>query len=225
MEVPAALHMDLSKDFYAMPHDILVSKLYAYGMSQETVTLLASYLRNRKQRVKVGNCKSDWGPLSKGVPQGSIMGPILFNLFLNGIVLFIKNSSLTNYADDKTLVDFAKISQEVISHLSKESDVCLDWFSRNGMHANPTKFQLMMNDCKRTKLEPEPTFTLQSTLENEDPVKLLGIKIDRDVTFKEQISNVCRKAGLQLSVLKPLSFILNTNVKMAALHSFIKSHL
>ncbi len=83
-----------------------------------------------------------------------------------------------------------------------------------------------MNDRKRTKLEPEPSFTLQSTtLENEDSAKLLGIKIDRDVTFEEQISNVCRKAGLQLSVLKRLSFILNTNVKMAALHSFIKSHL
>ncbi len=83
-----------------------------------------------------------------------------------------------------------------------------------------------MNDRKRTKLEPEPTFTLQSTtLENEDSGKLLGIKIDRDVTFKEQILNVCRKAGLQLSVLKQLRFILNTNVKIAALHSFIKSHL
>ncbi len=94
------------------------------------------------------------------------------------------------------------------------------------MQANPTKFQLMMNDHKRTKLEPEPTFTLQSTtLKNEDSVTLLGIKIDRDVTFKEQISNVCRKAGLQMRVLKQLSFILNTNVKMTAFRSFIKSHL
>ncbi len=104
--------------------------------------------------------------------------------------------------------------------------MCLESFSRKGMQANPTKFQFMMNDRKRTKLEPEPTFTLQSiTLENEDSVKLLGIKIERDVTFKEQISNVCRKGSLQLSVLKRLSFILNINVKMAALHSFIKCHL
>ncbi len=94
------------------------------------------------------------------------------------------------------------------------------------MQANPTKFQLMLNDRKRTKLEQEPTFTLQSTtLKNEDSVKLLGIKIDRDVSFKEQISNICRKAGLQFSVLKWLSFILNTNVKITAFHSFVKSHL
>ncbi len=113
--MPAVLLMDLSKAFDAMPHDILVAKLYTYGMSQETLTLLASYLRNRKQRVMVGNCKRNWEPLSKGVPQGSIMGPILFNLFLSDIVLFIKNSSLTNYADDNTLIDFTKTSQEVLS--------------------------------------------------------------------------------------------------------------
>ncbi len=114
----------------------------------------------------------------------------------------------------------------MVSHLSEEGEGCLNWFSRNGMQANPTKFQLMVNDCRRTRLEPEPTFSQQSTiLENDVSVKLLGIKIDRDVTFKEQVSNVCRKVGLQLSVLKRLSFILNTNVTMAALHSFIKSHL
>ncbi len=141
------------------------------------------------------------------------MGLILFNLFLNGIVLFIKNSSLTNYADHNTLIDVAKNSQQVINHLSEECEVCLEWFSRNGMQANPTKFQLIMNDHKRTRLGPEPTFTLQSTtLENEDSFKLLGIKIYRDVTFKELVSNVCRKAGLQLSALKRLSFILNTNI-------------
>ncbi len=131
-----------------MSHDILVTKLYAYGMYQETVTLLASYLRNRKQRVKVGNCESDWEPLSKCVPQRSVMGSILFNLFLNDIVFFIKNSSLTNYADDNTLIDFAKTQQELISQISEEGEVCLDWFSRNVMQENPTKFQLMMNNHK-----------------------------------------------------------------------------
>ncbi len=94
------------------------------------------------------------------------------------------------------------------------------------MQANPTKFQLMMNICNRTRLEAEPTFTLQSTtLVNKDPVKLLGIQIDRDVTFKEQASNICRKAGLQLSVLNNSALYLTPILKKAALNSFIKSHL
>ncbi len=79
-------------------------------MHMETVTLLANYLRNRKQRLKVGNCGSDWEPLSKGVTQGSMMGPILFNLFLNDTALFIKISSLTNYADDNRLIDHRRRS-------------------------------------------------------------------------------------------------------------------
>ncbi len=106
----------------AMPRDILVAKFNAYGMSQETVTLFAGYFRNWKQRVKIGNCESDWEPLSKGVPQGSIMGFILFNLFLNDIALFIKHSSLTNYADDNTLIDFANLANSVLSTVIWRSD-------------------------------------------------------------------------------------------------------
>ncbi len=152
------------------------------------------------------------------------MGTIIFNLFLNDNMLFTKTSSLTNYADGNTLLD--KKTQELTNHVSEVDEVYLDWFSRNGMQANPTKFQLMMNDCRRTRLELEPTFTLQSTtLENEDSIKLFGIKIDRDVTFKEQVSIVFRKASLQLSVLKRLNFICSTHVEMVVLHSFIKSHL
>ncbi len=80
------------------------------------------------------------------------MDSILFNLFLNDIVLFIKTSSLTNYADDNTLIDFAKKAYEVISHWNEEVEVCLDWFSRNGMSANPNKFQLMMKNGRRTRI-------------------------------------------------------------------------
>ncbi len=109
------------------------------------------------------------GDISQRCSQECVMHSILFKQFLNDIVLFIKNSH-TNYADDNTtLIDFPKTSQEVISHLSQEGEVCLDWFFRNGMQANPTKFQLMMNDHKSTRLKPETTFTLQSTtLENKD---------------------------------------------------------
>ncbi len=75
-----------------------------------------------------------------------------------------KTTSLTNYVDDNTLIDFAKKKQEVISHLNEEGEIFLHWFSRNRMQANHTKFKVMMNDRKRTRLEPEPTFTLRSTL-------------------------------------------------------------
>ncbi len=73
--------MDLSKAFDYIPHDLLLAKLKAYGIKDGSLTLIASYLRNRNQHVKIGGYCSEWLPLSKGVPQGSISGPNIFNFF------------------------------------------------------------------------------------------------------------------------------------------------
>jgi hypothetical protein len=95
--------MDLSKAFDCLPHAILLDKLSAYGVSDHSVSLLKSYLSNRKQQIKVNSVLSNWADIHKGVPQVSILGPLLFNVFINDIFLFIKDSSLYNYADDNTL--------------------------------------------------------------------------------------------------------------------------
>ena len=85
----AAVLMDLSKAFDCLPHDILLDKLSAYGMSTDSVSLLESYLSNRKQLIKINGILSSWSDIQKGVPQGSILDPLLFNVFINDIFYFV----------------------------------------------------------------------------------------------------------------------------------------
>ena len=128
-EYIACRSMDLSKAFHCLPHCQTIFKLHAYGLSRNECTLIASYLYKRKQRVKIGSLKSDWKEISKGVPQGSISGPLIINIFMNDIFYFVKNANLFNYADDNSVsVNDKELS--MLSHLlQSEAEVTVRWFS------------------------------------------------------------------------------------------------
>ena len=99
--------MDLSKAFDCIPHEILIAKLAAYGFDKNALLLIYSYLSDRNQAVRINNTFSSFKKLISGVPQGSILGPILFNVFINDLYFFIKSATLHNYADDNTLSAFS----------------------------------------------------------------------------------------------------------------------
>ena len=101
--VVGAVLTDLSKAFYCIPHDLIIAKLSAYNFSDEALPYIYSYLTNRKQCVCINNTHSQLETIISGVPQGSILGPILFNLSINDIFFFVVLASLYNFADDNTL--------------------------------------------------------------------------------------------------------------------------
>ena len=93
---------DLSKAFDCLTHELLIAKLHAYGVDIPSLKLLHSYLTKRKQRVKLNGTYSSWLEIIFGVPQGSILGPLLFNIFLCDLFQFFPDLNITNYADDNT---------------------------------------------------------------------------------------------------------------------------
>ena len=181
---------------------IQLPKIYKIcGITENAVNLLESYLTNRKQCVKLGTFKNDFQPILMGVPQGSILAPVLFNIFLNDIFHVIKHCKLYNYADGNTVSLADLVLSKLIENLVTDSLLLIKWFADNHIKANPDKFQAIAVG-KRTKDE-NITFKLDDNIiKCEEHVKLLGVTIDFQLNFDLHISNVCKKASRQLNVLK-----------------------
>ena len=136
---------DLSKAFDCLVHDLLIAKLHAYGFDYLALKLILSYLTDRKQRVRVNASFSEWSEILTGVPQGSILGPDLYNINTNDLFLFIL-LLIANYADDNSPFSMAPTIPRVISQLEEESITLLNWIRNNGLKANPDKFHLLLSD-------------------------------------------------------------------------------
>ena len=222
-EYTAAILMDLSKAFDCLPHELLLLKLKAYGLSTAAQEMLSSYLSQRKQCVKVGEHISSMSDIIKGVPQGSILGPLLFNIFINDLFHFVNKCNLYNYADDNTLSKSDKSLDQVIAALHDDSRSLINWFKSNKMQANPEKFQALSVGNKTHN--ENIVFNLDGIkISAEDEVKLLGITIDFKLSFNTHISNICKKAARQLNVLKRIGKHLSKLGKLTIYHSFIMSN-
>ncbi len=142
-EVVALIIMDLSKAFDCLRHDLMAAKLIAYGMSHSAVNILISYLRDRKQCVKIGSDTSDCMTILKGIPQGSILGPSLFNLFFNDFMYILKHTSVVNYADDNTLGSRGDTLWKALKDAKTDTKSAIRWYKNTQMQANAIKFHYM----------------------------------------------------------------------------------
>ena len=178
-------------------------------------------MTNRKHRVKLGSAKSDWISILSGVPQGSILGPLIFNIFINDLFLFIKRSDICNFADDNTLYKCGPNLSKIFKCIEEDMVNTLTWFKVNSLKANPKKFQFMVLGTKENR-----EFKLNmngASVMSKKSVKLLGITIDNKLTFTEHIDHICKSASYKLFALKRIRKYLTTKQAETLANAFINS--
>ena len=115
--ISGALFTDLSKAFDCLVHDFLIAKLEAYGFTYESLKLINSYLTDRKHRTKINSSYSSFLDLLIGVPQGSILGPLLFNIYISDLFLFLGDDNVVSYADDTTPYAMKENGSQVLNEI------------------------------------------------------------------------------------------------------------
>lgn len=192
-----AILLDMSKAFDVVPHDLLIEKLSEMkNVDQRLVIWIREYLFNRTQQVKVDDVLSDHTKVSSGVPQGSVLGPQLFLIFINGIAESMK-CGIRLYADDCILYNTIK-SIEDCEHLQCDLNTAHTWISENGMKLNVAKTQRI--SFKRTpKGKIAFDYTINgNTLECSNSCKYLGVICDSKLSWDEHIQSTVKKANRRL---------------------------
>ena len=136
--------MDLSKAFDTINHELLIAKLYACGFSKDGLMLIFNYISNRWQRCKINKFFSSWSALLQKVPQGSVLGTILFNIYLNDLFYFLR-CDICNFADDATPYVCGKNLDFVLSELEEHSIIAIEWFENNYLKMNSGKCHLFIS--------------------------------------------------------------------------------
>ena len=195
-----ALLTDFSKAFDCLSHELLIAKLNGYGFNMSALQFVHSYLKNRMQRTKMNSEYSSWEEIMFGVPQGSILGPLLFNIFLRDLFLIMKNIDIASYVDDNTPYTTGNSMEEVIQKLEYAAKTLFQWFSDNQMKANRDKFHFLCNSNSGVSL----TIKTQK-IKNCKFEKLLGIKFDSKLNFNSHIHDICQKAGQKLNAISRIT--------------------
>ena len=140
-----ALLTDLSKAFDCMTHDLLIAKLDALNFDMNALNWINHYLTERKQRVKINSSFSSYLDIFQGVPQGSILGPLLFNLFLCDLFLFVEEADVKGYTDDNTPYVCSENIDINLEKLEEVGKVLFEWFSNNFLKGNADKCHLILS--------------------------------------------------------------------------------
>ena len=230
-EIPINIYLDLSKAFDTLDHNILLEKLHYYGIHGKALKLCTSYLLNREQFVEITNIKSDTLRIYSGVPQGSILGPLLFALYINDFTLATKKFCMINYADDTTLHStYSTFTQQrdinLDDAINRELDNISKWIIANKLSINVGKSKFMIFHTPQRKNVYIPNLMLNNfPIELVNNFNFLGIRIDKHLNWNEHMNFLIQKISKVTGIINKLKNLLPRSVLKILYNTLIMPHL
>ena len=220
--------LDLSKAFDSISHSHLLQKLSNLGLSQSSLQWCKSYLTKRKQQTKFKKFISTEETVTSGVPQGSIMGPIMFISFVNDLADNFENCKIVSYADDTQILVSANTVPEVKKKLENLIDVAQKWYTKNSLLNNITKTEIMLISGRKHQ---ESLYIdiidegIKKRLQPKASIKILGVFVDQKLNWKKQIQEVNKKAKYAARNLQRINNLVPLRSRLLLYNSLVASHL
>jgi len=217
-----AIFLDFAKAFDTVCHRILVDKLEHVGIRGSVLDWFRTYLYSRKQYVCISDSKSEISVVEKGVPQGSVLGPILFLIYINDMRLCSDKLGFVHYADDTTVFYSGERIEDLTLEVNAELVKLYEWLKANRLSLNTDKTKFMIfTDEKHIHA---PVISIANVnMQETDRSNFLGIIIDNKLTFRPHVSNLCGKISSSIGLINRISNIVPPLIKKKLYYSYVYS--